>query len=163
MIENAYTKALNAQTQEEADICFQDLVKLGTPEDIIRQNIGYLSFNYDYAVRLRVEKFYDAFHPFFGKVSDCGTPTDLESFVLGFIMGTGKEVVKFTTIEKYAKELDEECEKEKIEDPQKEIERLKKQLHIANYWRARWCVETDALAKQNNEMFHELKKLKAIK
>jgi hypothetical protein len=88
---NTVALAMEIQTQEEADACFEALVaeamtKAETDraeaERRVRFALGYFAGYYGHEVRERVERLFRCEHPIFGPVAN-GVPSPDEIFRLG--------------------------------------------------------------------------------
>lgn len=92
-----YDKAMEATTQDEADVILEQIVECAcriSPqqlreehERIQRSNLGYYAGYYSHEVRERVERLFDTEHPIFGKIAVNGPPTTKQAFELGRRMG----------------------------------------------------------------------------
>ena len=91
-----YGPAMEVTSQAAADSYFQFLVRemmmeFGKGQDeakeIVRTNLGYYAGYYDNETRERVERLFGCAHPFFGKLSEKGPPTQEEAFRMGMEAG----------------------------------------------------------------------------
>ena len=97
-IGEAYDPAMKMTDPQEAAEYFDALVQrdmkyFGTPrqeaEKVERINLGYYAGYYDSVTRERVERLFNCAHPYFGKVSENGTPSTEEAIEAGRKLAAG--------------------------------------------------------------------------
>ena len=93
-----YENAMKVETEDDADIIFGMLVsncmrETGDTreecEALQRKNLGYYAGYYDKQTRTKVEKWYNAVHPYLGAADLDLTPEEI--FQIGFELGKKKE------------------------------------------------------------------------
>lgn len=121
-----YERAIKATTQEQADECLDELVKLATcaPNSpappiamkIVRSNLGYFAGYHGAECRERVERLYRCEHPVFGPIARVGSPTTWEAFQLGLLNAKRPVGVSWITLEEFRQmpEHDAQPEEDKL-------------------------------------------------
>jgi hypothetical protein len=97
-IGESYDPAMKITDPQEASKYFEALVQrdithFGTSrqeaERVERINLGYYAGYYDSATRERVERLFNCAHPYFGKVSENGTPSTDDAISMGRKLAAG--------------------------------------------------------------------------